>query len=266
MSTPADSQDGHSFQALVSVMRQLLAPDGCPWDREQTLQTLEPFLVEETYEVLEVMSGADSAAHCEELGDLLMQIVFQAELRSANNEFAIDDVVQGIVDKLVRRHPHVFANASADTTDEVLEQWEEIKKREKADKGPASLLDGIPVGLPPLARAQKFAAKAARVGFDWPTAEGCRNKLSEELRELDHAMDAHDRSAIEHELGDVLFTVVNFARKLGCDADQCLRRANNRFRDRISFMENQLASQNTTLEASSPETLEALWSQAKDEG
>ena len=180
---------GASLAGLCDIMRRLLAPDGCPWDREQTLESLRPYLIEEAYEVLEALETGTPADHCEELGDLLMNVVFQAALREQDGEFGIDDVVRGISDKLIRRHPHVFADAHAESSEEVLTQWEEIKRRERAQKerGRAAAavprtLAGVPLALPALARAQQVSARAARVGFDWPEVQGCRDQPGSQAR------------------------------------------------------------------------------------
>jgi len=266
---PAEtSRPGDSFADLVDVMRRLLAPDGCPWDREQTLDSLRPFLVEETYEVLDAMERGTADDHCEELGDLLMQVVFHAALRQAEGAFAIDDVVGGIVAKLVRRHPHVFADATAETAEAVLEQWDQIKDAEKAERGasPKRALDGVPLALPPLARAQKLGRRAAKVGFDWPDTDGPRAKIAEELAEVDEAMAAGDPAAIEAEVGDLLFAVVNLARKLGVDADGALRGANGRFENRFRFVEARAREGGNEPRDLDLDALEALWQRAKAEG
>jgi MazG family protein len=235
-------------------MRRLLAPDGCPWDREQTLETLKPFLLEETYELLEAMDGA-AGHHCEELGDLLMQIVFQAELRAG--EFTIDDVVRGIAKKLVSRHPHVFGDVKLDTSAQVLEQWSELKKKEK---GARKTLDGVPRALPALARAAKLGERAAQVGFDWPDAAGPRAKIDEELRELDAATDP---AAVQRELGDLLFAVVNLARKRGVDAEAALRGTIERFTARFGFVEERLAAAGRAPKHATLAEMDALWEEAK---
>src|SRR5262249_38694758 len=177
---------GEKFAELVEIMRRLLGEGGCPWDREQTLETLKPYLIEEAYEVLEAMDGAPRE-HCEELGDLLFQVVFQSALREAAGQFDVDDVSAAICAKLVRRHPHVFGDAKVADSAEVLRNWEKIKATERAEKGVERTLHGIPGALPALARALRVQDKAARVGFDWPDAEGPRRKVDEELRELDEA-------------------------------------------------------------------------------
>jgi MazG family protein len=254
---------GQSLSELVEVMDRLLAPDGCPWDREQTLDSLRPFLLEETHEVLDAIERGTPADHCEELGDLLMQIVFQAALRRTEGAFDIDDVVRGIAGKLVRRHPHVFGDASAETADEVLAQWSKIKE---AEKGPsaASVLEGVPVSLPALARAQQLGSRAGDVGFDWPAIDGTRNKVTEEVGELDGAIASGDRSRIESEVGDLLFAVVNLSRKLKVDAESALRGANQRFEARFHFIEDRLREQGRGPRDADLKELDALWDQAKE--
>ena len=278
--TSQDPRPGATFPELVAIMDRLLAPDGCPWDREQTLETLRPFLIEESYEVLEAMEHGTPAEHCEELGDLLMQIVFQAALRRAAGGFAIDDVVRAIADKLVRRHPHVFADSRADTAAQVLVQWNEIKEREKReaadarasadpDGAPARTraLDGVPRALPALARAQKLSERAGRVGFDWPDVAGSLAKVREELAEIEAVIaaghPAPDHAAAEHEVGDLLFAVVNVARKLGVDAENALRSASTRFTDRFAHVEDRLRERGMTPAQSTLEEMDTLWDEAK---
>jgi len=268
MNGKESAQPGATLAELVAIMHRLLAPGGCPWDREQTLASLRPFLVEETFEVLEALETGTPAQHCEELGDLLMQIVFQAALREGEGAFTIDDVVRGIADKLVRRHPHVFADATADSPDEVLVQWEEIKRREKAEAAgsgapPPRTLAGVPLSLPALSRAHQVSAKAARVGFDWPDAQGCRDKIAEELGEVDRAIASGDRAAIEHEIGDLLFAAVSLARKLGLDAEAALRACTRRFADRFGFIEDRLRERGKAPSESTLEEMDALWNEAK---
>jgi MazG family protein len=254
---------------LVAVMARLLAPDGCPWDREQTLASLRPFLLEETYEVLDALESGTPAEHCEELGDLLMQIVFQAALREAQEDFDIDDVVRGIAEKLRRRHPHVFGGADRPHltgSEEVLAQWETIKATEKprAENANARLLDGIPTAIPALARAQKVSERVARVGFDWPDVTGCRAKVSEELAELDREIAVADPARLEAELGDLLFAVVSLARKLGCDAESALRTATTRFSRRFAWVEEELARRGKSPADSNLEEMDAIWTAAKE--
>jgi MazG family protein len=263
-----EAAPGSSLARLVAIMDRLLAPDGCPWDREQTLTSLRPFLLEETYEVLDALDRGSPADHCEELGDLLMQIVFQSALRRGEGHFAIDDVVAGISDKLVRRHPHVFADASAETSAEVLAQWDQIKAQEKAAKAakavaPARVLDGVPRALPALARAQQLGSKAGKVGFDWPGYEGSLGKVREEVEEIAEAAAAKDAEASHRELGDLLFAVVNLARKLGVDAELALHDASGRFTKRFGFIEDRLREGGRSPADSDLAEMDRLWDDAK---
>ncbi len=250
---------GESLADLVAVMRRLLAPDGCPWDREQTLDTLKPFLVEETYEVLEALEHGTPADHCEELGDLLMQIVFQAELRAAEGAFTVDDVAKGITDKLVRRHPHVFGDTKVDTSGQVLDQWAKLKEKEK----PRRTLDGVPLALPALLRALRVSERAAQVGFDWPDVDGARAKVDEELREIDAARDLGAKEALEHEVGDLLFATVSLARKLGVDPETALRKTVDRFQSRFEYIEDRLAERGKKPRDSDLAEMDAMWELAK---
>ena len=256
-------QTGRSLPDLVGLMQRLLAPSGCPWDREQTLESLLPYLVEETYEVVDALHSGDVRDHAEELGDLLLQIVFQAELRHAEGAFGIDDVVRGIVDKLVRRHPHVFGEALAKTSEAVLANWAKLKAVEKAKKGRQGALDGIPRSAPALVRATRAGEKAGAVGFDWPDAAGVRDKVDEELGELDRACQAGDRGQMMHELGDTLFALTNLARKLGLDAENALREATDRFARRFGHIEEALQAEGRTVGSAPIEELERLWQAAK---
>ena len=256
---------GAALARLVEIMDRLLAPDGCPWDREQTLETLRPFLVEETYEVLDALSRNDVAGHCEELGDLMMQIVFHAAIRNAEGAFAIDDVCNSISDKLVRRHPHVFGDAAGVTTSaQVLAQWDEIKAAEKAAKGTQQdrLLAGVKPG-PALVRAQKLGNKAEKVGFDWPSWEGTLEKVQEEVHEIRGAAASGERAAMHHEVGDLLLAVVNLARKLGVDAENALVDATGRFVSRFEHVEDRLKDRGKTPQTSTLEEMDALWDEAK---
>jgi ATP diphosphatase len=259
-------QAGANLPRLVGLMQRLLAPNGCPWDREQTLTTLLPYLVEETYEVVDALTAGNVADHCEELGDLLLQIVFQAELRHAEGAFGIEQVIDGIVSKLVRRHPHVFGEVHANNADEALASWAKLKAVEKAEKGKKGALDGIPRSAPALVRAMRAGEKAGAVGFDWPDAAGVRAKVSEELAEFDAACAGGDRAAMRHELGDLLFAVVNLARKLDLDAEHDLREATDRFGRRFAYMEEKLEAEGRTVKAASPDEQNALWEEAKRAG
>jgi len=259
------AQDGGTLPRLVGVMRRLLAPDGCPWDREQSFATLRRYVLEEACEVIDAIDGGDRAALREELGDLLLQVVFQAELARAESAFAIDDVVAAIVDKLVHRHPHVFGDADAKDADEVLRNWEKIKAAEKKDRG---ILGGVPRSLPALTRAQRVGEKVARVGFDWPDSRGSRAKVAEELDELDRAAERGDADALEEELGDVLFALVNLARHHRVDAEGALRRTIDKFTRRFAHVESRVRSEHggwgEPQEAPVPlATLDAYWDEAK---
>jgi MazG family protein len=244
-------------------MQRLLGPRGCPWDRKQTLETLLPYVVEETFEVVDAVNSGHVLDHCEELGDLLLQVVFQAELRSTEQAFGIDDVILGIVNKLVRRHPHVFGNVVANNSDEALASWAKLKAEEKAKKGKKGALDGIPRSAPALVRAMRAGEKAGAVGFDWPDATGARAKVNEELKEFDEAVVKNDRNAMKHELGDLLLAVVNLARKLDLDAENALREATDRFGRRFAFVEDTLAAQGRAVKEATPEEQNQLWDEAK---
>jgi MazG family protein len=256
---------GASLTRLVEIMDRLLAPDGCPWDREQTLDTLRPFLVEETYEVLDAMSRNDLPGHCEELGDLLMQIVFQAALRKAQGGFDIDAVVASISDKLVRRHPHVFGETKGiETSAQVLAQWEDIKQAEKVAAGTKQgrILSGVKPA-PALVRAQQLGNKAGKVGFDWPSWDGSFEKVQEEVVEIAAAAREGDAAAMHHEIGDLLLAVVNLARKLEVDAENALLDATQRFVSRFEFVEDRLTERGKTPRSSTLEEMDSLWNDAK---
>ncbi len=256
-------QTGAEVSQLVGLMQRLLAPDGCPWDREQTLETLVPYLVEETYEVVDALASGDVDDHREELGDLLLQIVFQSELRFAEGKFGIDDVARGIVGKLVSRHPHVFGDVVAKNADDVLANWAKLKAAEKAKKGKHGALDGIPKTAPARLRATRAGETAGAVGFDWPDAAGPRAKVDEELREFDEARAGGDRAEMQRELGDLLFATVNLARKLGLDAEQALRDATDRFASRFAHVEGTLAAAGRAVSDASAEEQDRLWNEAK---
>lgn len=253
-------QKGQSLPRLVEIMQRLLAPNGCPWDREQTLETLRPYVVEEAHEVVDAIDRGSPGELREELGDLLLQIVFQAELARSKDWFGPDDVVDAICDKLVRRHPHVFGDTVVKHTNEVLANWEVIKAEEKKGRG---VLEGVPKALPALLRALRVGEKAARVGFDWPDSAGARAKVNEELRELDEALAAGDRAAVEHELGDVLFALVSVARKADIDPEAALRGTLERFGQRVRAVESAVATSGKQLSEVSPEQLDLLWEEAK---
>ena len=257
-------QQGVRFHELVEIMQRLLAPDGCPWDREQTLQTLEPYLIEEAYEVLEAIDAGDAREHCDELGDLLFQIVFQAELRAREGKFGIDDVVGAIATKMTRRHPHVFADAKVKDSDEVLANWGKLKEAEHQEKGiKRRALEGVPVALPALLRAQRIGEKAAAVGFDWPDVAGVREKVTEELREIDEAIAGGDAAQIEHEIGDLLLAVSRLSAKLGVAPEDALRSALRRFQNRFEAMEDQVVAGGGQVNGTPLEELDRIWNLVK---
>ncbi len=259
-------QTGAGLPRLVGLMQRLLAPSGCAWDREQTLTTLLPYLVEETYEVVDALQAGNVADHREELGDLLLQVIFQAELRYGEGAFGIDEVIDGIVRKLIRRHPHVFGEVRANNADEALASWAKLKAEEKAKKGKKGALDGIPRSAPALVRAMRAGEKAGAVGFDWPDQAGVRDKVNEELAEFDQACASHDRKAMSDELGDLLFSIVNLARRLYLDAEQALREATDRFGRRFRTMEEHLEAEGRTVKSASLDEQNALWEAAKKAG
>lgn len=246
---------------LKEIVARLRAPGGCPWDREQTHESLRAALVEECYEAVEAIERADDANLREELGDLLLHVVMHAHMAGERQAFTFEEVVEGICEKLVRRHPHVFGDGVADDSAEVLRQWEQIKRAEKGAK--ASILDGLPAALPALLRAQNAQKKAARVGFDWNEAAAVLGKIEEEIGELRCALAAGESRGIEEEMGDLLFSVVNFARKLGVDSETALAGSTRKFVRRFQAMEAGLAAQGRKIEEATPEEMNALWEQNK---
>jgi MazG family protein len=247
---------------LVALMDRLRDPGGCPWDREQTYATLRGFLIEECYEVADALDRDDRAALREELGDLLLKIVFLSRLAKEEGHFTIEDVVRGIVDKMVRRHPHVFGSEKAEDAAEVLRNWEEIKRKEKTSLAVPSLLDGIPRAMPAVQRARMMGDRAARIGFDWERAVDVLDKLDEEIGELRRAVGASPEAAAG-ELGDVLFAAAMAGRKLGIDPEAALDGANRRFEARFRWMEQALAREGVAPREAGIERLEALWQAAK---
>ncbi len=246
---------------LEAIMARLRGPDGCPWDREQTLASLKPCLLEETYELLETMDGEDQEAHAEELGDVLLQVVLQSRIREEQGHFSLDEVANLLSDKLVRRHPHVFGALAVTGSDDVLRNWEAIKRTEK--DASRSALDGVPRALPALSRAQRLQTKASRVGFDWPDATGPQTKIAEELLELAAATADGDRMAIRHEAGDLLFSVVNLCRFLKIDAEEALQEADSRFARRFRDVERRVLAEGKNLRDCPMQDLDAHWEAVK---
>ncbi len=253
----------NEFDRLVEVVATLRSPEGCPWDREQNYASLRHCLLEEVYEVLEAADvGADEKL-CAELGDVLLIVVMYAQIAAEQNSFTIGDVIARIIDKLIYRHPHVFGDVEVTDSDEVVRNWEQLKQHE-ADTGPRqSVLDGIPQALPALQRAQELQKEAARVGFDWDSIAGPWQKLAEEIQELQEAADSGAGKAVTHELGDLLFAIVNLARFLGVYAEDVLRTANKRFEQRFRQVERQAAARGCQLSEMTLEELDELWEQAK---
>lgn len=261
-------QEVDYFSKLVELMARLRSPEGCPWDREQTRETLKPMLIEEAYEVLEALDAEDPAELCEELGDLLFQIIFHSQIAAEQGEFDAREVCRRVYEKMVRRHPHVFGTASFETSQELLKHWEDIKSAEKEAAGRPSerrsLLDGIPEKLPALYAGYQISAKAARVGFDWPALEGIREKWLEEFEELQGALCQGEAERVREEVGDLLFATLNVARFLQIDPETALRQANSKFARRFRKMEEYFNSQGRDLKEVDPEEMETVWQEGKN--
>lgn len=268
-SKPLPSAD---LEGLLELMAQLRSPDGgCPWDVEQTFATIAPHTIEEAYEVADAIDAIDLGGDMDhlkdELGDLLFQVVFYAQMAKEQGAFDFHDIAAGITEKMIRRHPHVFGDQSGiDSADDQVANWEDVKAQERKDKAagsPQGALDDVSRGLPALLRSQKLQKRAARVGFDWPDAQGVFDKFREEMAELEAEVEANDRAALEHEMGDVLLTCVNLARKLDIDAEAALRQANTRFETRFSHIERTLWDQDRDVKGTALDELETLWQDAK---
>ena len=260
---------GEAVGRLARLMHTLRSPGGCPWDREQTLDSLRPYLLEEAYEVLHALEKGNDDEHREELGDLLLQIIFQSELRSEEGKFTLEDVANAIYDKLVRRHPHVFGDSSAGNSKEAYGTWEQIKAQERKLAGTKKkgTLDGVPDALPALLRAYRIGEKASSVGFDWSDEAGALEKLREEMSELQELIDSGSSNPkrLEDEFGDLLFSAVNIARHLKIDPEAALRGATFKFQRRFKFLEETLNNRGSTVGETDLESLEVLWNQAKAE-
>jgi MazG family protein len=251
---------GRKFDRLVGIMARLRGPDGCPWDREQNFDTIKPYLVEETYEVLDAIDARNWVGLAEELGDLLLEAVFFAQMANEEGKFSIADSLDAINQKLIRRHPHVFAAGDAKTPDDVKKRWEEIKADEKKSRGETSrsVLASVPRNLPALVEAQQISSKVANVGFDWENTDQVVDKLHEELNELAEARKRESHEELENEIGDILFALVNVARHLKVDPEQALRKSNAKFRRRFAHVES-----NAQLPGATLDEMEALWQEAK---
>ena len=259
-----EPRPGRQLERLRAIMHRLRAPGGCPWDAEQSHESLVSNLLEEAYETVDAIRSGDPSALREELGDLLLQVVFHSEIASETGAFDLDEVARGISDKLVRRHPHVFAGGAAATSDEVLLRWDEIKRAEKGEEE-KPYLHGTGRGLPALIRAGKLQKKAAKVGFDWPVEIGVIAKIREELLEVEAAVDAQDAAGMEEELGDLLFSVVNLARFRKLDPEALMDAANRKFEARFHRMEQVLRERGMTLAEAGLEAMEDAWQLAKEE-
>jgi MazG family protein len=264
--TKADGPN--SFSRLVAVMHRLRSPGGCPWDAEQDHESLKPYLIEEAYEVIEAMDGGNEQEFCEELGDLLLQVVFHAEIAGERKAFTIDDVVAAVSDKLVRRHPHVFGETEVLSSSEVLGNWSRIKAAERAERVEEgrlpSLLNGVPKTMPALLRAHRMGEKASSAGFDWPSPEAAREKLNEELAEADREFAAGNIEAAAAEIGDLLFAAANYLRLLGTNGETVLHRALERFGKRFESMERELRAAGIDPHDASAKEFERLWHRAKN--
>jgi MazG family protein len=265
--SPASREAGELFARFVELIARLRAPGGCPWDREQTHETVKPMTIEEAYEVAHAIEERDDAELMGELGDLLLQVVFHANIAEERGAFALRQVVERVSDKMIRRHPHVFADDGASTSGEVLRNWEAIKAREREAKGKDddSMLDSVHRGLPAVMEAFQMTTKVSRVGFDWPDADGALAKLDEEVLELRDAVraKASDQRAIAEEVGDLLFVAVNVARLTGVDPESALKAANRKFRRRFRHVEERLRADGRSPADSTLDEMDRLWDEAK---
>ncbi len=257
--------DQHQLDRLLSIMETLRSPQGCPWDREQTHASMINDLIEECYEVVEAIQDGDPKLMRDELGDLLLQVVFHAQIAAENAEFDFNDVLEAIGDKLIRRHPHVFADEQVDSVKDVLANWEMIKETESTHQTRTSLLDGIPKSLPAMLRADKTQRRAAKIGFDWSCASATIAKIHEETLELQNAIEQEDNDRCEAELGDLLFSLVNTARHLGINPETALHRTTDTFAARFRIMEGRAAKEGRVLEDMSLSELDSWWDAAKRE-
>lgn len=256
----------NGLERLIAIVKRLRAPNGCPWDRKQTIKTLKPCLLEETYELLQAMDEDDNLTlHREELGDVLLQVVMQSEIRDEQGKFNLNDVANNVSDKLVRRHPHVFGDVKVDNAEQVLKNWEAIKQKEK-DKAPdRSALDGVPPALPALLKAQRVQQKASNVGFDWKDSSGAIEKIDEELRELKEAIAEGNQDHIEEEMGDLFFAAVNTCRFIHVDAESALSRTTQKFSRRFRGVEAAVRKQGKSMKDCSLEELDQIWDKIKQE-
>lgn len=249
----------NNLEKLLNTIETLRGPNGCPWDKEQTMKTLKPCLIEEAYEVLEVMEEGGTKLK-EELGDLLLQILLQSQIQKEAGNFEFDDVCSVLNEKLIRRHPHVFGSVNVKNSDEVMVNWEEIKRGEESHKDRESILDGIPSSFPQLLRAKKLQKKASKAGFDWENHIGAMEKVKEEILEIEEEIKNDNQKNIEEEIGDLIFAVINLSRKLKVNPEDALEKTNNKFEKRVRYIESKL-----DMKKSSLEEMEKYWQEAKNE-
>ncbi len=255
--------DNGKLDRLINIMEILRSKEGCPWDIEQTHQSLKKYLIEETYEYLEVVDLEDKKRMCEELGDVLLQVVFHAQIARENGDFSIEDIINGVCDKMIHRHPHVFGNVSAETSSEVLKNWEEIKKKEKGSINQTSVLQDVPANLPALMRSFKVQQKAAQVGFDWDNTDDVFAKIREEINELEAEYKKSDKAGIEDELGDVLFSIVNLSRFLKVHPELSLSQSTNKFIRRFEVVEKRALDIGKKINEMTLSEMNVLWEEAK---
>lgn len=256
-------KDHYEIQDLLDIMKILRSPEGCPWDREQTHHSIRSNFIEETYEAIEAIDTEDRVLLQEELGDVLLQVIFHAQMEEETQSFTFADVVDGICKKLIIRHPHIFSDVTAHTSDEVLKNWDAIKMRTKSQRTQGQAMDSVSKALPSLMRSSKIQQKAAKVGFDWPDVKGAMEKIAEEMEELREAIEENDVQHQEEELGDVLFSVVNVARFLKIDSEHALSKACDKFVQRFSKVEQMANEKGLDMKEASLEELDALWEKAK---
>ncbi len=256
-------KDKYGFEDLVEIMTLLRAPGGCPWDAEQSHESIKKDFIEETYEVIEAINKKDKVLLCEELGDVLLQVVFHSEISRENGDFAISDVTDGICKKLIERHPHVFANTEVNSTDDVLSNWDTIKRKTKGQKTQGSAMQKIPKELPALMRAQKMQGKAKKAGFDWDNIDGAYESLDSEIKELKEAALSENKDRVKDEFGDVLFSCVNIARFLDIDAEEALSDSSDKFMNRYLKVEAMAKERDIDMKEASIEKLDELWNEAK---
>ncbi len=256
-------KEKYDYCDLLHIMRLLRSDDGCAWDRVQTHESIRGNVLEEAYEVADAIDNADASALCEELGDLLMQVVFHAIMGEEDGSFDMDDIADGVCQKLINRHPHVFGNATADTVDKVLDNWDAIKRVEKSQHSYTDTLTSVPRAFPALLRAAKVQKRASKAGFDWDNADGAWVKLNEEADELRRACDGGNPDEIEDELGDLLFSAVNISRFVGADAEQSLVRATDKFISRFAAVEQLANERGIDMKSSSLEELDRMWDEVK---